>query len=58
MQTITIKQVRDLSASGHVVFGYPRKCEVVVDGFKRYVASAVVAKEALALCRAANNKTV
>ena len=39
MQSITIKQVQDIKAAGRVVFAYPRKGEVVVDGFKRYSAS-------------------
>ena len=38
MQSITAKQVQALKAAGRVVFAYPRKGEVVVDGFKRYSA--------------------
>lgn len=37
--TITAKQVQELKAAGRVVFAYPRKKEIVVDGFKRYAAS-------------------
>ena len=52
MNKITAQEVRELTACNRVVMGYPRKGLVVVDGFKRYAASAAVAKLALSLSRA------
>lgn len=40
MTPITAKQVQELKSKGHAVFAYPRKGIVVVDGFKKYKASA------------------
>jgi len=39
MRTITVKEVLELKRTGHVVFAYPRKGRIVVDGFKHYQAS-------------------
>ena len=36
MKVISRKQVEELKSSGHVVFIYPRKGEVRVDGYKLY----------------------
>lgn len=43
---ITVTQVRQLLETGHVVGVYPRKGEIVVDGFKRYSATPAVCKAA------------
>lgn len=50
--TITAARVRELHASGQIVYGYPRRGEVVVNGFMRYRASADVARLAVSLTRA------
>jgi hypothetical protein len=39
MKKITIDEVKDLLAKGHVVFAYPKKGIVTVDGFKKFKAS-------------------
>jgi len=44
MTKITLSQVKELIATNHVVFAYPRKNLVVVNGFKRYEASDAVCK--------------
>ena len=49
MTTITAKQVADLKTTGHVVFAYPRKGVICVDGFKYFKACA----QALAAAKAA-----
>ena len=40
MNTITLQEIKALVATNHVVFGYPRKGYVSVDGFKKFKASA------------------
>jgi fucose permease len=44
--TITVEQVNQLIASNHVVAAYPRKKQIVVDGFKRFSASPAAIKAA------------
>ena len=48
MNTITLKQVQALKAAGRVVYGYPVKGMVCVDGFKYFKATTEVAKAAKA----------
>lgn len=43
-QNIALAEVKNLIATNHVVFAYPRRGEVVVDGFKRYAATDAVLK--------------
>ena len=50
MQTITAQQVRDKHAAGLVVWPYPRKGVIVVNGFQRYTAG----QAALAVAKALN----
>ena len=40
MDKITAKQVVELKDSGHVVYSYPRKKVICVDGFKYFSAEA------------------
>jgi hypothetical protein len=46
MATITVEQVKQLIASNRVVAAYPRKKQIVVDGFKRFSASPAAIKVA------------
>jgi len=36
LPTITAREVEKLLRAGHVVYGYPRRGEIVVDGWKRF----------------------
>jgi len=40
MDKITAKQITELKDSGHVVYAYPRKKVICVDGYKYYSADA------------------
>lgn len=57
LNKITTKEVNELVVTGHVVFGYPRKQIIMVDGFKRYSASPQTIK-ALKLLSANNIKAI
>lgn len=38
-RTITVKELQELQKTAHVIALYPRRNEVVVDGFKRFNAT-------------------
>ena len=48
MPNITAAQVTKLKESGQVVFAYPRKGIIVVNGFKRFKATDAAIKAAQA----------
>ena len=48
MAQITAAVVAELKASGQVVFAYPRKGIIVVNGFKRFKATDAAIKAAQA----------
>ena len=50
--SISLSEVKQRIAKGHCVFGYPRKREILVNGFMRFACSAATAQYALDACRA------
>jgi hypothetical protein len=55
-QKLTMTEAHILIAGRHVVFAYPRRGEVVVDGFKRYDATPSVIRNIIKANKGADDE--
>ncbi len=58
MVAITAARVRELRTTGHVVFAYPHKGIIVVDGFKRFKANQAALSAAAKIYPRLANETM